>query len=348
MEKKERILNALKGKPVDRVPTSWYTHFPDQRDNTVADQVAWARETDMDMLCIETDGFMEFDCGKTDLSDPEVLANLKPHNPGDWYIEGQVDRARRIAEGLRDGAAVTTMLFTPFSTIKHSTHSETLVMKLLREHPKAVTHAMEVIEQDNFTLLERLAGEAGLDGVFLSLQNNEIDRYSAEEYARLLAPWDERVIARARSLFPMTILHLCAWRGVPNRVEAWRRYGCDVVNWAAHIEPDLGLAQGRRFFGGPTLMGGFDNRPCGILHWGDEQQIKAYTRRLLDNAGPRRLILSADCSVQGDTPPEHLRWVAEASEAYVREKGLDGSPAFQTEWILNVRADNPATSARNA
>ena len=321
MNKKQRIQNAIHGLETDRVPTSWYTHFPDQRDNTVEDQIAWARAADMDMLCIETDGFMEFDCGRVDLSDPAVLRGLRPHDAHDWYIEGQVDRAKRIADGLREDAAVTTMIFTPFSTIKHSTHSETLVMRLLREYPDAVAHAMSVIEQDNFTLMERLSKEAGLDGIFLSLQNNEIDRYTAGEYARLLAPWDERLVARAKALFPFTVLHLCAWRGVPNRVEAWRRHDCEIVNWAAHIELDLGLAQGRRFFGGgPALMGGFDNRPCGILHWGDERQIKAYTRRLIENAGPERLILSADCSVQGDTPPEHLRWVAEASREYMAEK----------------------------
>ena len=320
MNGKQRILNVIQGKAVDRVPTSWYTHFPDQRDNTVADQVAWAREADMDMLCVETDGFMQFDCGHTDMSDPKVLASLRPHKASDWYIEGQVDRARRIAEGLRNGAAVTYMIFTPFSTIKHSTGSEFLVMKLLREHPEAVQHAMEVIEQDNFLLMERLSREAGLDGIFLSLQNNEIDRYTREEYAALLERWDEREIVKARELFPFTVLHLCAWRGIPNRMDVWRRHNCEIVNWASHIELDLGLHQGRRFFNARSvLMGGFDNRPCGILHWGEEAQIKAYTRQLIENAGMGRLILSADCSVQKDTPVEHLRWVAEASEAYMNE-----------------------------
>lgn len=320
MEKKQRIRCALEGKIPDRVPTSWYTHFPDQRDNTVADQVAWAKAADMDMLCVETDGYMQFDCGKLDLTRPEILGSLRPHQPHDVYIEGQVDRAKRIAEGLRDGAAVTYMIFTPYSTIKHTIGSETLIMDLLRDHPHEVHHAMEVIEQDQFLLMERLSKEAGLDGVFLSLQNNEIDRYTAAEYAEELAPWDERQIRRAKELFPFTVLHLCAWRGVPNRMEAWRGHDCEIVNWASHIEPDLGLAQGRSFFGRRSvLMGGFDNRPCGILHWGNEAQIKAYTRRLIENAGERRLILSADCSVQGTTPAEHLRWVAEASEEYMRE-----------------------------
>ena len=52
---------------------------------------------------------------------------------------------------------------------------------------------------------------------------------------------------------------------------------------------------------------------------GGEAQIKAYTRQLIENAGTARLILSADCSVQKDTPAEHLRWVAEASAEYMAE-----------------------------
>ncbi len=315
MNKKERIRNTLEGKPTDRVPTAWYRHFPDQRDNTVSDQVNWARETDADMLCIETDGYMQFDCGNLDLRRPDVLRNLRPHRPEDSYIGGQVDRARRIAESLRDGAAVTYMIFTPYSTIKHTIGSEDLIIDLLRDYPREVHHAMKVIEEDNFLLMERLSEEAGLDGVFLSLQNNEIDRYSRDEYEAELAPWDRRQIARAAELFPFTVLHLCAWRGVPNRMEDWAGYDCEIVNWACHIEPDLGLERGRTFFRPQTvLMGGFDNRPCGILHWGNERQIKACTRRMIENAGAARLILSADCSVQGDTPAEHLRWVAEAAE----------------------------------
>lgn len=320
MTKKQRILSAIQGMPVDRVPTSWYTHFPDQRDNTVADQVAWAKAADMDMLCVETDGYMQFDCGNTALSTPQALLALRPHKAGDPYIAGQVDRARRIAEDLKDDAAVTYMLFTPYSTIKHSTGCEWLVRDMLRENPAAVQHAMQVIEEDNFLLMEQLHREAGLDGVFISLQNNELDRYTAAEYKQQLAPWDDRLLARAKELFPFTVLHLCAWRGLPNRMEGWQHHRCEAINWACHIETDLGLKAGRSFFHrNAALMGGFDNRPCGILHWGNEQQIKTYTHRLLDAAGTQRLILSSDCSVQGDTPVEHLRWVKEACEEYASQ-----------------------------
>lgn len=72
---------------------------------------------------------------------------------------------------------------------------------------------------------------------------------------------------------------------------------------------------GRSFFhSGSVLMGGFDNRPCGILHWENEKQIREYTKRLLDATGTERLILSADCSVQGDTPAEHLHGLPKQPE----------------------------------
>jgi len=201
--------------------------------------------------------------------------------------------------------------------------------------PRPLLDRMEVIEMKTYTRAEKLAiaknhmlakqtKRCGLNRRIVKFTDEAllaiIDRYTREEYAALLERWDEREIARARELFPFTVLHLCAWRGVPNRMDVWRRHSCEIVNWAGHIELDLGLHQGRRFFNARSaLMGGFDNRPCGILHWGGEAQVKAYTRQLLENAGTSRLILSADCSVQGDTPAEHLRWVAEASQAFMDE-----------------------------
>lgn len=319
MNGKERTLAAMYGKEVDRVPTSWFTHFENNADNTVADQIAWANNTDMDMLCIETDGYMEWDCGKTPIKTPEALYAMKPHKADDWYIEGQVDRAKRIAAGMPDRAA-TYMIYTPFGTIKHSLNSpnqEWEVMELLRKDKNAVLHAMEVIEQDNFLVMERIAKETDITGFFISLQNCEIDRFSREEYIEFLKPWDERLIAKANSLFDKqrNVIHMCSWRGVPNKIDIWRDYDYSTVNWAIAIEKDLTLDKGRDFFHSyATIMGGFDNRPQGILYYGTEAEIKAETKRQIALAGRKTsLILCADCSVQKDTPDSHLRWVAEAS-----------------------------------
>ena len=319
MDSRTRVLNAMYGRAVDRVPVSWYTHFSDMTDNTVRDQLRWLESTRMDMLCVETDGFMQWDCVNSMLNTPERLKAMRPHKKHDKYIEGQVDRAKRIADGAVD-KAVSYMIFTPFSTIKHSLNNprqEIEIMELLRKDRDAIVHAMEVIEEDNFTLMERLKQETDIIGLFISLQNCERDRFSKEEYEEFLRPWDERLIEKANSLYDKerNIYHMCSWRGMPNNIDIWQTYDYKTVNWAVAIEENLELEQGRQFFHeGTTLMGGFDNRPCGILYKGSEEEIKEYTKNLIRKAGKERLILSSDCSVQNDTPDEHLRWVLEASE----------------------------------
>ena len=58
-------------------------------------------------------------------------------------------------------------------------------------------------------------------------------------------------------------------------MDVWRRHACEVVNWASHIEVDLGLYQGRSFFDSQsTLMGGFDNRPGTFLYTASREEIE--------------------------------------------------------------------------
>lgn len=314
VDKRTRVLNAMRQLPVDRVPVTFYTHFPDQTDNTVSAQLAWFYESGMDCLCVETDGYMEYPLPN---ATPTVQdwKGLKPHRQDHPYIAGQLDRAKRIAAGMREGECVFYMLFTPFSTIKH-TVGEEAAMALYRQNPQAMAEAMKAIEEDTLLLADLLQEKSGITGFFVSLQNAEVNRFSPDEYREFLAPWDVRLMAHTNRLSDYNITHMCSWTGVPNNLALWRNYDYHTVNWALHVEQDMDFARGRVFFKpGTTVMGGFDNAK-GILYNGGEQAVKACTKNLLEQAGTTGLILSADCSVQGDIPRERLRWVAEACEEY--------------------------------
>ena len=317
MQKKERIHNAMNFLPVDRIPTAFYTHFEDQHDNTVADQVQWANECNMDALCVETDGFMKF-AWDGPLVTADDWGKIRPHKKDDWYIAGQVDRAKRIADGLKDSAAVFYMIYTPYSTIKHTLGGETRVNELFRANPDAISQAMQVIEQDNLLVIRELRS-SGIDGLFISLQNAELWRFTPEEYAEYLTPWDQRLIKAANEAFADNIIHLCSWGCEPNNVQVWHDYDYKVVNWGVNIENDLSLAQGRAYFKPhSTLMGGFDVRPGKVIMTGSEHDIKQQTRHYIDEAGTTGFILGTDCSLQKETPSEHIRWVVEACEEYSR------------------------------
>lgn len=318
MNKHTRFLNAMEQKPVDRVPVTFYTHFltPKARlDNTVSEQIAWFEDCNMDGLCIETDGYMQYpnDGDVKYLENWRGMKNLPGNHP---YFEGQVDRAKRIREGIRDGA-VFYMLFTPFSTIKHTIDSEKGIMDFYRENKEILTEAMKVIEEDTFRLADRLMKETGIDGLFVSLQNAGIDKFTFEEYTEYLRPWDMRLLGHVNSVSRYHITHMCSWTGVPNRLELWRDYDYQTVNWAVSVERDMDMRQGRKYFKpGTTLMGGFDNRPQGVLYRGSKEEIKEYTRGQLELAGQTGTILCGDCSLQMDQDTEKIHWVVEACQEY--------------------------------
>lgn len=316
MNKKERILRAIQGKQVDRVPVCFYTHLP-LEDNAVPANIRWAKDSGMDLLAIEPDGFYGLLWDRP-LRTLEDFKQLRPYKKDDLFIAAQVDRARRIADALRDDASVYYMLFTPFSFVKHTINEgQTAVMELWNEDMEAFKQVMDVIEEDNCLLMDELHEKADLDGFFISMQSGEKWRFAPEEYREHLTPYDKRLIDYADTKYGNNIIHLCSWGNEPNNVELWRDYNYKVLNWGVYQEENLSMLQGRSYFKpGTTVMGGFDRLPEGILYRGTEKEIKDFTKNLIRETGDIGFIISADCSVQEDTPIEHLSWVVEAAEEY--------------------------------
>ncbi len=73
------------------------------------------------------------------------------------------------------------------------------------------------------------------------------------------------------------------------------------------------LGEGKKLFSGRVMRGGFNNSRNGILYSGDKEEIQAYVRDLISEAGTKGVILGADCTVPRDIPYEHLNWAIEAA-----------------------------------
>lgn len=320
MDKRTRTLNAMDCLPVDRVPVNFYRHlftFGKTEEEQLAGQLAWFHESGMDFLLEETDGYMEFPL-EGDPHDFTSWKRLKPLRKDNPYFVGQIERTKRLLDGL-DGACLFYILYTPFSTIKHTIRDETTVMHFYRDHPKELADVMAILDEQNFELAERLVRETDTTGFFISLQNAEKNRFSPQEYQEFLAPWDRHLIDGVNRLSKYNIIHMCSWTGVPNNIGLWKDYHYKVVNWSVNIEENLSMKEGRKFFGsGTALMGGFDNRSGCILHAGSKKQIQDFTTNLLKEVGETGTILCADCSVQNDQSAQNIRYVVEASEAYAK------------------------------
>lgn len=316
MTKRERLLNAFENKPVDRVPIGFWYHFSPDEDlgqETVEQHLELYRETGMDMIKVMCDGYFNY-------PNPYIQ---KVASAGDWfsmtplgedhpYITKQVERAKGVVKGAAGECCVFYNVFCPMSLMRFGT-SEELLMRHMRENPEAVCHAFEVIAQDIKALVRRLITEAGCDGIYYCVQNAEKFRFTAEEYRRLVTPAELEVLKYANTLSDNNILHCCGWAGDCNRIEVWQDYPAKTVNWAVYVEK-LTLAEGKRFFGGRCVLGGFDNRKTGLLYSGTREEIERETERLLKEAGRKGVILGADCTLPSDIDAERIRWVREKLE----------------------------------
>ena len=238
---------------------------------------------------------------------------LKPLGPDSPFIREQVERARAIKQGLTSDCLVLYNVFAPFSTIRFGTSDE-LVMRHLRQDEKAIEYALDIIAQDNALLCELLIKEAGVDGIYYCVQGGEKDRFTIDEYRRLITPSDMKVLDHANRFSDLNVLHCCGWAGIPNNLEVWQDYTAKAVNWACFIE-NMDLSAGKRFFGGKCVLGGFDNRPTGLIFNGQKDEIQRFARELVKQAGTTGVMLGADCTLPASIDVQRIQWVVDAVEA---------------------------------
>lgn len=121
----------------------------------------------------------------------------------------------------------------------------------------------------------------------------------------------------ANTLSENNILHCCGWAGDENRVEVWQDYPAKAVNWAVYVE-NMTLPEGKKFFGGKCVLGGFDNRKDGILYSGTKEEVQKEAVRLVTEAGDIGVIIGADCTLPSDIPVERMKWVREALDSLAK------------------------------
>ena len=103
--------------------------------------------------------------------------------------------------------------------------------------------------------------------------------------------------------------------GASNDLELFKDYPAQVFNWATHHE-GVSLAEGRKLFGGQTVLGGFENGRAALLNTSSRAELEAETKQLLAETGSQGVILGADCTVPDDFEVERLDWIRQAASQF--------------------------------
>lgn len=314
MNKRERVLAAFQNKPVDRPPVGFWFHFLAEQgmgQPCIQAHLDYYNHIDVDMVKVMSDGYFPYPV--PEIKTASDWRKLKPLEKDHPYIQEQLERARGVRAGLKDDMCVFYNVFAPFSSIRFGTSDE-LVMQHLKEDPDAVLYALDVIAKSNALLSELLVTEAGCDGLYYCLQGGEKDRFTAEQYRKYITPSDLYVLEHVNKFSDNNILHCCGWAGIQNRLENWQDYPAKVINWAVFIE-DMDLIDGKRFFGGKPVLGGFDNRPGGVLFSGTREEVEAYTRSLVEKCGTTGVLLGGDCTLPATIEKQRIGWVVDTVKA---------------------------------
>jgi uroporphyrinogen decarboxylase len=181
-----------------------------------------------------------------------------------------------------------------------------LLLESIREHPKSLHGALELIAETVSAFSEHLL-RSGADGIFFAIQSNTPDFMEQSEYAEFGHPYNLRVLHRIESLSGFTLLHACR---LHIRFEEFVDYPVHAINWDDRITAPS-LAEARRITD-KCLVGGIDKEAA---FWkGTPAQVREQVREAIESAGSRKLIVGPGCGVPVDSPPENLAALRESAE----------------------------------
>ncbi|MDR2052779.1 MAG: hypothetical protein LBP80_05120 [Treponema sp.] len=269
----------------------------------------------------------------------DSLRKIRPMDPHDPWIEEQVELCRQVAQMTEGRSAVFWTIFSPlfylifrsvcgalqnkalnavfgqlgkvkifdnfFKNIRLGKFRQLINSGILESDLGAFLHAHGCLTADLKVLAGRILKEGGADGIFLSVQS--VDGLSGENYRKYIAPDEREILDYARGISDYNILHICG-QNFKNDVTNYAGYNAKLYNWPAFASGPT-LREGKAFFGGKAVIGGFGEGKDDLLYTGSREEIEAFTEKLIKDTGRRGLIMGADCAIPGDINRDHLRWV---------------------------------------
>lgn len=329
--KKELVFKALRNEPTDRVPVGFWHHYledehvsalanPSFHEKNLKGLIEYRDKYDPDFVKVMTDGYFDLPI-KVDISSAASLKNFTPVPFDHPWFQKQIQLLDENRQLYGHEIAMFYNCFSPLwhleAAIREAAHvsemeSHDILLEFIRKDPESVEETLDKIADNLSLLVHAVIGEGKADGIYFSAQDSH--RYIPDALYRLyVTPSDKKVLEDANTLSPYNLIHICGWRGNTNYLTIYQDYPVAAFNWAVNTE-DLSLRQGKKFFGGKCVIGGFLNTKESILFTGNKAEIQNYTWKLLNEVGRTGVIIGADCTLPMDIDYERLHWVRDACE----------------------------------
>ena len=342
MTKRQRVMAALHGRPVDRLPVAFWLHnfATENSARGLADETGrLARTFDWDFLkpqsraqCFaEMWGLSYAPSGEkakpytvthAPLVTADDLARLPVADPGSGALGEQLEALRLVRAAVGPDVPIIWTVFAPPMILPMLARGgRAQALEFLRNAPRETARAFDVMAE---TLAEyaRRCLAAGADGLFYATNVATTALMTAEECRRWQRPWDLRILDAVASA-PFNLLHVC---GVGIHFDEFVDYPVTALSFAlAPGNPTLAEARART---GRAIVGGLPAKPeiAGMSEAALLGRVAAARREMQD----RWHLLGPDCSIDPDTPEALLHAVGAAVRH--AEPSSEGATTGEGGW----------------
>ena len=319
MTNRDRVMAALRGEAVDRVPLSFWMHnfvAENSVEGFVAESLRLARAFGWDYLkpqsraqCFAEAWGLQYRASDeravaytrthAPCADAAGLRSLKPAEPAAGALGEQLRALRQIRAGVGPDTPIIWTVFSPLMAVPYLLPGGVeQALAIAREEPAALEAALGAIAH-TLAGYTRLALAAGADGLFYATNVARRDLLSAAECRRFQRPYDLQILAAAAAA-PFNVLHVC---GSGVLFDEFVDYPVQAISWA-QAEGNPSLADGRRR-SGRAVMGGLPAKPVIVTLTPDAVADRA--RAAVREMDGRALLLGPDCSINPETPDAVLQ-----------------------------------------
>lgn len=239
----------------------------------------------------------------------DISQGYRVTSPEDWkhlplpamdstFIREQQAMISGMAQAIGGEAPVIYHMFSPYSVMRMIWGHELIYSHLADPHARpCLLSALERIADFQAEAALRYLSAEGADGIMVTLSGAEQDGVGLEAFSDIVRPSDMQVLSAVKQTGKISTLHLCGWGKRPNRMEFWKDYSADVMDYDTADDHVLSISKAKSFFGNArSIMGGFGCGPDCVLRSGDQEALARHVHRCIREAGPTSFFLGAGSS----------------------------------------------------
>ncbi|MDR1004328.1 MAG: hypothetical protein LBL97_04905 [Prevotellaceae bacterium] len=305
LTKREIMQDFLSGKKHgDYVPAAFFMHFPAGvgRD-AVYYHIRHLASSDMDLLKVQFEQHQP----NINIETAKDWEQIRPL-PRDFYAP-TVGVVKEVVNIVGHNTMVLPTIYSPFQVLRMQIGIPA-VIRWAKEDPDQVLRALNIYKEALLNFASDCKA-AGVDGFFTPTQGGEVIYGEIPDfYEKFIRPFDLEVMTACNTGTHCNILHICDWEGPYDDLARFASYPGQIVNAPNVVagQPFTPADAEKRF--NRIALGGLERK--GIITTGTPDEVTAAVKQIIQD-NPGRLIIGAECTIDGRTPTANIRAAVRAA-----------------------------------